>query len=138
MIHTEFGEDQSRPSIFRLIWIKKKILSCYQILKFRYIHEASSVRKPKSSNILFQRKNFVKSVRKQYGNPESHAFYFRNRKQHFFIKKSTNFDYLVSFNPRIHLSILFAFQRYTGVQSFTNLLVSAKYFPYMIIWFNYT
>ena len=28
----------------------------------------------KSCNILPQRKNFVKSVRKQYGNPDSHAF----------------------------------------------------------------
>ena len=33
-----------------------------------------SVRKPKSSNTLSQRKNFVKSVRKQYGNPDSHYF----------------------------------------------------------------
>ena len=34
----------------------------------------SSVRKPKSSNIIFQRRNFVKLVRKQYGNPNSHVF----------------------------------------------------------------
>ena len=32
------------------------------------------MRKPKSSNIIPQRKNFVKSVRKQYGNPDSRAF----------------------------------------------------------------
>ena len=32
-------------------------------------------RKPKSSNLLPQRKNFVKSVGKQYGNPDSHPFF---------------------------------------------------------------
>ena len=32
------------------------------------------MRKPKSSNVLPQKKNFVKSVRKQYGNPDSHPF----------------------------------------------------------------
>ena len=35
---------------------------------------SQNVRKPKSSNILLQRKNFVKSVRKRYGNSDSHAF----------------------------------------------------------------
>ena len=39
------------------------------------MHEASSVRKPKSSNVLPQKKNFVKSVRKQYGNLGSHPFF---------------------------------------------------------------
>ena len=29
-----------------------------------------------AKNKQSQRKNFVKSVRKQYGNPDSHAFYF--------------------------------------------------------------
>ena len=48
--------------------------SWHQIIKIRCIHEALSVRKPKSSNVLPQRKNFVKSVRKQYGNPDSHPF----------------------------------------------------------------
>ena len=38
-------------------------LSWHQILKIRCIHEAFSVRKPKSGNILPQRKKFVKSVR---------------------------------------------------------------------------
>ena len=32
------------------------------------------MRKPKSSNVLPQRKNFVKSSWKQYWNPDSHAF----------------------------------------------------------------
>ena len=48
----------------------------YQIKKFRCIHEDSSVRKPKSSKILSQKRNFVKSVRKQYGNSDSHAFLY--------------------------------------------------------------
>ena len=39
-----------------------------------YIHEAPSVTKPKSSNKLFERPIFEKLVRKQYGNPDSHAF----------------------------------------------------------------
>ena len=49
----------------------------HQILKFRCIHEASSVtnNKPKSSSILPSRKNFVKSVRKWYGNLDSHVFF---------------------------------------------------------------
>ena len=34
-----------------------------------------SVRQPKSSNVLPRRKNFVKTVRKQYGNPDSHPFF---------------------------------------------------------------
>ena len=46
-----------------------------QILKIRYIHEASSMRKPKSSNVLPQKKNFVKSVSKQYGNLDSNSVY---------------------------------------------------------------
>ena len=49
-------------------------LPWHQIKKNPSIHEASSVRKPKSSNVLPQKKNFVKSVRKQYGNLDSHPF----------------------------------------------------------------
>ena len=75
MFHTKFGENWSRPLIFKLIWIFEFFLSWYQILKFRCIHEASSVRKPKPHNILSRRKNFVKSVKNQYGNPDSHAFF---------------------------------------------------------------
>ena len=48
----------------------------HQILKIRCIHEASSVRKPKSSNVLRQSNNFVKSVGKQYGNPDSYPLKF--------------------------------------------------------------
>ena len=44
-------------------------------LKIRSIREASSLRKPKSSNMIPQRKNFVKLVRKQYGNPDEHVFF---------------------------------------------------------------
>ena len=33
-----------------------------------------SARKPKPSNVLPQRNNYVKSVRKQYGNPDSQLF----------------------------------------------------------------
>ena len=42
------------------------------------------MRKPKISNVLPSRKNFVKSVRKQYENPDSHPFFF---------VKNTNFDF---------------------------------------------
>ena len=45
------------------------------MLKIWCIHEASSVRKPKLSNVLPQKKYFVKSVRKQYGNLDSHVFF---------------------------------------------------------------
>ena len=38
------------------------------------------MRKPKSRKIFSQRKNFVKSARKQYGNPDSHAFSFYSLK----------------------------------------------------------
>ena len=75
IFQTKFGENRSRPLIFRLIKFFKFFISRYQILKFRCIHEASLVRKPKSSNIPSRKKNFVKSVRKQYGNPDSHVFF---------------------------------------------------------------
>ena len=39
------------------------------------MHEAPFVSKPKSSNILSQRKKFVKLVRKQYANSDLHAFF---------------------------------------------------------------
>ena len=54
------------PLNFRRIWFF--FLSWHQIIKIRCIHEALSVRKLKLS--------FVKSVRKQYGNPDSHPFFF--------------------------------------------------------------
>ena len=41
----------------------------HQIFQIPCVHEASSVRKPKLSNILAQRKTFVKLVRNQYGIP---------------------------------------------------------------------
>ena len=50
-------------------------LSWHQILKIWCIHKASSVRKPKSSNVLPKRKNFVKLVRKEYGNS---CFFFNS------------------------------------------------------------
>ena len=74
MFHTKFGENRSRPSIFRLHNLSFSIFFIV-ISNFKIIHETSSVRKPKSSNILSQRKNFMKSVRKQYGNPDSHAIH---------------------------------------------------------------
>ena len=46
------------------------------ILKIRCIHEASSVRKLKSSNMIPQRKKFVKLVRKQYRNPDFPIFFY--------------------------------------------------------------
>ena len=69
---TKFFENRSGPFNFERNWI---FLSWYQILKIRCVHEASSVRKPKLSNVIPQRKNFVKSARKQYGNPDSHVFF---------------------------------------------------------------
>ena len=50
-------------------------LKIIYIFKFD-VCEASSVRKPKSSNILPQKKNFVKSMMKQYSNPDLHAFFY--------------------------------------------------------------
>ena len=46
----------------------------WQYFEIRFILEASFVRKLQSSNVLFQRKNFVKLM-KQYGNPDSHVFF---------------------------------------------------------------
>ena len=43
------------------------------------------MRKPKWSNVLRQRKNFVKSVRKQYRNPDSHPFSFCKNCNTFFL-----------------------------------------------------
>ena len=64
---TKFCKNRSRPLNFRRIFIFLLFLSSRQIIKIRCFHEASSVRKPKSSN------NFVK-LRKQYGNPDLHPF----------------------------------------------------------------
>ena len=50
--------------------------SGHQIFKILYIHETSSMRKPKSSNVVPQRKNFVTSLRKRYGNSDSHHFFY--------------------------------------------------------------
>ena len=75
MFDTKFCENRSIPLDFRRILIFVFFISRYQILKIQCVHEASSVRKPKSSNVLPRRKNFVKSVRKQYGNPDSHPFF---------------------------------------------------------------
>ena len=72
IFHTKFGENRSRPLFFSLILI---LIFFYRDIKILNFDVASSVRKPKSSNILSQRKNFVKSVRKQYGNPDSHVFF---------------------------------------------------------------
>ena len=81
--------NQWRPLNFRRIWIFLFFLPWHQILKIRCIHEASTVRKPKSSNALSQRNNFVKLVRKQYGNPDSHPFFKETfvYKQAKFVKK---------------------------------------------------
>ena len=85
---TKFCENQWRLLNFRRIWIWKIFLSWHQIFKIWCIHEASSVRKPTSSNILSQRKNFVKSVRKEYGNSYSHAFFASSLRKIFSWKKS--------------------------------------------------
>ena len=58
------------------LWINLNFfLSWHENFKIRCIDDASSARKPKSNDVLPQRNNFVKSVRKQYGNPGSHAFF---------------------------------------------------------------
>ena len=85
MFNTKSCKNRSKPLNFRWIRIFYFFFIWYQILKIRCNHEASSVRKPKSSSILPQRKNFVKSVRKQYRNPDSDDFLFcRYRKQDYF------------------------------------------------------
>ena len=70
-------------------------LSWHQIIKIRCIHEAFSMRKPKSSNVLPWRKNFGKSVRKQYGNPDSHPFLYYW--SHTYIKFHTFYMHKISY-----------------------------------------
>ena len=77
MLDKEFGENRSKPINFRRTWIFYYFLSWQQILRIWYIHEASLVRMPKSSNILPQRKNFVQLVRGQYGNFDFKTFLLR-------------------------------------------------------------
>ena len=72
MFDTKFCENLSKFLNFRQIWIFLFFWWWHQILKIRCIHEASSVSKAKSSNVLPQRTNFMKLLRKQYGNPDSH------------------------------------------------------------------
>ena len=74
MFYTKFYKNRWRPLNFRRLWFFYFFLSWHQIIKIRCIHKAFSVRKPKLSNVLSQKKNFVKSVRKQYGNLDSHPF----------------------------------------------------------------
>ena len=96
MFHTKFGENRSRPLIFRIIWTFEFFLSWYQISKFQYIHEASSVWKPKSS--------FLKSVRAQYGNPDSHTIFLYYTRSCTFIFKSTKpSQYKLIFNEAFFL-----------------------------------
>ena len=73
----------------------------YQISKFLCMHEAPFVSKPKSSNILSQRKKFVKLVRKQYANSDLHAF-FTFVKTFVLTKKE-------KINSRPHLFLFFIF-----------------------------
>ena len=75
MFNTKFYKNRWRTLNFRRIWFFNFFLSWCQIIKIRCIYEAFSVRKPKSSNVLPWRNNFVNSVRKQYGNPDSHPFF---------------------------------------------------------------
>ena len=65
----------------------------------------SFVRKPKSSDILPQRKNFVKSVRTQYGNPDLYAFvwFLFHRELFQFVTEFHHFI-LSSFHPYIFTS----------------------------------
>ena len=76
MFDIKFCENRSRPSNFRRFRIFLFFSSWYHILKFRCIHEASSVGKPKSSNILSQRKNFVKSAKLEIGIPIHLLFFY--------------------------------------------------------------
>ena len=50
------------------------------------------MRKPKLRNIFHLRKNFEKSVRKQYGSPDSHAFFKYAWK--------LNYEFLLNFFPQ--------------------------------------
>ena len=61
--------------------------------EYSCIHEAFSVRKPNSSNVLPQRNNFVKSVSKQYGNSDSHPFF----KDFCLIRKNTKYSLNLTF-----------------------------------------
>ena len=61
MFDTEFYENQSRSLNIRQIWI--------------FFYRDIFIVKPKSSNVLPQRNDFVKSLRKQYGNPDSHPIF---------------------------------------------------------------
>ena len=67
MFDTKFCENWSKSLNFRRIWIFLFFLSWHQIIIIRCIHEAFSLRKPKSSNVLFKKNSLVKWVRKQYG-----------------------------------------------------------------------
>ena len=68
MIDTKFCENRSGPFNFRRI----------RFFLF-FLFFLSSVQKPKSSNVLSQKNNFVKSVRKQYENLDSHPFFLTKR-----------------------------------------------------------
>ena len=89
MFDTKFYTNRWRPLNFRRIWFFYFFLSWRQILKIRCIHEASSVRKPKSSNVLSRKKNFVKSMRKQFRNPDSNPLFLFTHSPHSFLANCT-------------------------------------------------
>ena len=58
------------------------------------------MRKPKSSIVLPQKKNFVNSVRKQYGNLDSHPFtFFYKGHNAFWVPKSPAIDFFTKKKP---------------------------------------
>ena len=55
-----------------------------------FLYEGAKIKRlsiKHKSSILSQRKNFVKAVRKQYGNPDSHAIFYIFSQIFIFIKK---------------------------------------------------
>ena len=97
-------------------------LSWHKIWKIRSIHEASSLRKPKSSNILPHRKNFVKSVMKQYGNSDSHPFSLRNNfekllKNRVFVRLTLK----MSFVPIFMVIFVFSTSSYVSTCDFNKI-----------------
>ena len=120
-------------------------LSWHHILKIRCTHEASSVRKLKSSNVLPQRKNFVELVRKQYGNPDSHDFlllpHWGTNKMWVYgilnLKKngrgSSQFHIILVIILTLHTDILY-WSRNFGIEFGPNRLKRSNFFRFWIFW----
>ena len=89
MFGTKFCENRCRLLNFRRMWI-----FYYRAIKFKKLNLSTQLPVWRSQNqvtYFLKKKNLVKSVRKQYGNLDSHSFFIKAYENHF----HTNYLFLL-------------------------------------------